>query len=67
MVNIFLTHAQREFLLDSFCSKLDSIDPTFPMEELVETMSVMNNPEFYKECVEFIPEELIKLHHSTLR
>ena len=67
MVNSFLTHAQREYLLDSFCSKLDSIDSTFPMEELIETMVVMNNSEFYKECREFIPDELIKLANSTLR
>ena len=67
MVNSFLTKNQREFLLDSFCEKLDSIDSTFPMEELIETMVVMNNSEFYKECVEFIPEELAKLHNSPLR
>ena len=61
MVNSFLTHEQREYLLDSFCTKLDSIDSTFPMEELIETMVVMNNSDFYKECVQFIPEELVKL------
>ena len=61
MVNSFLTHSQREYLLDSFCSKLDSIDSTFPMEELIENMMAMNNSEFYNECREFIPEELLKL------
>ena len=61
MVNSFLTHEQRDYLLDSFCMKLDSIDSSFPMEELIETMQVMNNSEFYKECMQFIPEELVKL------
>ena len=44
--------------MDTFIMRLDSIDPTFPMEELIETMSVMNNSEFYNECVEFIPDAL---------
>ena len=61
MINSFLTHEQRDYLLDAFCSKLDSIDSSFPMEELIETMVVMNNSDFYKECVQFIPEELVKV------
>ena len=58
MANCFLTHEQRTELLDYFCSKLDTIDSSFPMDELIETMTVMNNSEFYNECADFIPEKL---------
>ena len=65
MVNSFLSTEQREFLLDSFIERLDSIDPTFPVEELVLNMNAMNNSEFYNECREFIPD--ILLTYSPLR
>ena len=61
MANCFLTHDQRTELLDYFCSKLDQIDASFPMDELIETMSVMSNSEFYNECMDFIPEKLAKV------
>jgi hypothetical protein len=61
MANCYLTHEQRTELLDYFCAKLDKIDPSFPMDELIENMSVMNNGEFYNECVQFIPEQLSKV------
>ncbi len=65
MVNSFLSSEQREFLLDAFIERLDSIDPTFPVEELVLNMNAMNNSEFYNECREFIPD--ILLAYSPLR
>ena len=54
----WLTKEQRSDLLDCFIAKLDSIDSTFPVEELVLNMNAMNSSEFYKECLEFIPEHL---------
>ncbi len=55
-MNAWLTKEQREYLLDCFIAKLDSIDSTFPMEELVVNMHEMNSSQFYNECLEFIPE-----------
>ena len=57
-MNAWLTKEQREHLLDCFIAKLDSIDSTFPMEELVLNMNAMNSSQFYNECLEFIPEYL---------
>ena len=58
-MNSFLTTDQRSDLLNLFIERLDSIDPTFPVEELVENMLSMNNAEFYNECLEFIPDALV--------
>ncbi len=55
-MNAWLTNEQRVYLLDCFIAKLDSIDSTFPMEELVLNMNAMNSSQFYNECLEFIPE-----------
>ena len=58
-MNSFLTTEQRSDLLNLFIERLDSIDSTFPVEELVENMMRMNNSEFYNECLEFIPDALV--------
>ena len=65
MVNSFLSTEQREYLLDAFIERLDSIDSTFPIEELVLNMNAMNNSEFFNECREFIPDVLT--NYSPLR
>ena len=57
-MNSFLTTDQRSDLLNLFIERLDSIDPTFPVEELVQNMLSMNNSEFYNECLEFMPDAL---------
>ena len=64
-MNSFLTTEQRSDLLNLFIERLDSIDPTFPVEELVENMMRMNNSEFYNECLEFIPDALVSCNWGT--
>ena len=57
-MNCFLTTEEREELMDTFIERLVTIDSTFPIEELIENMQVMNNSEFYNECKAFIPDAL---------
>ena len=66
-VNVFLTDNQRNFLTDSYLNQLTKLGYTDLLEDAYDSLVHMKNPEFYNECLEFMPDCMNELRTYEIR
>ena len=54
-VNVFLTDNQRNWLIDEYLNKLVDIGESQLIDDCTDILNHMRNPEFYAECLSFMP------------
>jgi len=66
-VNVFLTQTQRDHLVDEYLNKLATMGYDDLVDETYAELLHMKNPEFYSECLEFMPDCMNKLRALEIR
>ena len=66
MVNAWLTDPQRNWLVNEYLNKLTSVDVTL-IDDAYTALVHMKNPEFYRECKEFMPTCMQEMRDAGIR